>query len=169
MSSQLRSALIRSARRTCTGVTPYTSKRTLITLKDHIYFARATAEGAGRAGIVTSDGDAPLELKLALPKAFGGKGDGQNPEQLFAMGYSSCFIGAIQLAASRAGKKEVGDRAKVHAKVYLGHPTDREGFGLKVDINVEGVEDDAIIAAAHDICPYSLALREGIEVNVAKA
>ena len=83
----------------------------------------------------------------------------------------------------------------MHTKVYLGHPTDREGFGLKVDINVEGVEDDAIIAAAHDvsllprqslrfpeteglmtlrfgfrqICPYSLALREGIEVNVTKA
>ena len=83
-------------------------KRSLLTIKDHVvssprarsmygilkhdwtqYFSKATAEGPGRnGGIVKSAGDAPLELKMSMPKNTGGKGDGQNPEQLFAMGYS---------------------------------------------------------------------------------
>ncbi|OCH92454.1 OsmC-like protein [Obba rivulosa] len=145
-------------------------RRGLITLKDHIFFSKATAEGAGRNGKVKSFGDAPLELKLAMPKAAGGKGDGQNPEQLFAMGYSGCFLGALQLAAARAGKKELAENAKVHATVFLGHPKDpdMEGFGLRVEIGVEGCDDDAIIAAAHEFCPYSRALTRGVEVDVKK-
>ncbi|PSR79251.1 hypothetical protein PHLCEN_2v7109 [Hermanssonia centrifuga] len=128
-------------------------RRNMITLKDHLYFAKATAEGAGRNGIVKSTGDSPLELKLAMPKVAAGKGDGQNPEQLFAMGYSSCFLGALQLAASRADQKEMAENAKITASVFLGHPTDpdMDGFGLRVELNVEGCDDDAIIQAAHDV------------------
>jgi len=145
-------------------------KRGLITLKDHIFFSKATAEGAGRNGTVKSSGDAPLDLKLAMPKVAGGKGDGQNPEQLFAMGYSGCFLGALQLAAARAGKKEAAQNAKIHATVFLGHPTDPnlDGFGLRVEIAVEGCDDDAIIAAAHEFCPYSRALKHGVQVDVKK-
>ncbi|KAI0358536.1 OsmC-like protein [Trametes cingulata] len=145
-------------------------KRSILTLKDHVYFSKATAEGPGRNGVVKSFGDAPLELKMSMPKVTGGKGDGQNPEQLFAMGYASCFLGALQLAAARANKKHLAENAKVTANVFLGHPTepDMDGFGLRVELNVEGCHDDAIIAAAHEFCPYSRALTHGAEVKIAK-
>jgi len=145
--------------------------RALFTLKDHVYFSKATAEGPGRSGLVTSNGDAPLQLKMAMPKTTGGKGDGQNPEQLFAMGYASCFLGALQLAAARAQKKELADAAKVHVSVFLGHPSDPDidGFGLRADVCVENFDDDAVIAAAHEFCPYSRALKHGAAVNVHKA
>ncbi|KIP05578.1 hypothetical protein PHLGIDRAFT_91930 [Phlebiopsis gigantea 11061_1 CR5-6] len=145
--------------------------RSIITLKDHLFFSKAVAEGAGRNGSVKSFGDAPLDLKLAMPKVAGGKGDGQNPEQLFAMGYSACFLGALQLVGARAGKKEIVDKAKVHATVFLGHPTDAnmEGFGLRVELTIEGCEDDALIQAAHEFCPYSRALKHGIDVKINKA
>ncbi|EMD33577.1 hypothetical protein CERSUDRAFT_98143 [Gelatoporia subvermispora B] len=149
---------------------PTQAKRGLITLKDHIFFSKAVAEGPGRNGSVKSFGDAPLDVKLAMPKVAGGKGDGQNPEQLFAMGYSGCFLGALQLAAARAGKMELAENAKVHATVFLGHPTDpdMDGFGLRVEIAVEGCDDDAIISAAHEFCPYSRALKHGVQVDVKK-
>lgn len=121
-----------------------------------------------------SNGDAPLELKMSMPKVTGGKGDGQNPEQLFAMGYActsshyyilippslisgnfraACFLGAVQLSASRAQRMDIVDNAKVHTRVFLGHPTDPniDGFGLRVEIDVEGCDDDAIITAAHEV------------------
>ncbi|KZT10780.1 OsmC-like protein [Laetiporus sulphureus 93-53] len=144
--------------------------RGILTLKDHVYFAKATAEGQGRNGIVKSNGDAPLELKMAMPKAIGGKGDGQNPEQLFGMGYASCFLGSLQLMAARAGKKHIAENSKVHTKVYLGHPSDPEleGFGLRVELTVEGCDDDEVIAAAHKFCAYSRALKHGAEVTVNK-
>ncbi|PCH36103.1 OsmC-like protein [Wolfiporia cocos MD-104 SS10] len=144
--------------------------RGILTLKDHVYFAKATAEGSGRNGTVKSNGDAPLELKMAMPKVIGGKGDGQNPEQLFGMGYASCFLGSLQLMAARANKKHIAENAKVHTNVFLGHPTDPdlEGFGLRVELSVEGCEDDEIIAAAHEFCAYSRALKHGVEVTVNK-
>ena len=100
-----------------------------------------------------SFGDAPLDLKMSMPRTTGGKGDGQNPEQLFAMGYASCFLGALQLVAARANKKELAENAKVTANVFLGHPTepDLEGFGLRAEITVEGCPDDVIIAEAHEV------------------
>jgi len=145
--------------------------RGILTLKDHVYFAKSTAEGAGRNGIVKSNGDYPLEFKMATPKVIGGKGDGPNPEQLFGMGYASCFLGSLQLMAARANKKELAENAKVHATVFLGHPTDpdMEGFGLRVDLTIEGCNDDEIIDAAHKFCAYSRALKHGVDVKVTKA
>ena len=64
---------------------------------------------------------------------------------------SACFLGAVQVAATKLGKREVGARAVVHADVTLGRPTDRPGFGLKVLLRVEGVEDQAILDAAHEV------------------
>ena len=65
----------------------------------------------------------------------------------------ACFLGALQLVGSRAGKKEIVDKAKVHATVFLGHPSDAnlEGFGIRAEITVEGCNDDALIQAAHDV------------------
>ncbi|KAM5534570.1 hypothetical protein V8D89_011774 [Ganoderma adspersum] len=136
----------------------------------HKYFSKATAEGSGRNGFVRSWGDSPLELKMSLPRTAGGKGDGQNPEQLFAMGYASCFLGALQLAAARANKKELAENAKVTAHVFLGHPMDPnlDGFRLRVELAVEGCSEDAIIAEAHQFCPYSRALCGGAQVTISK-
>lgn len=66
---------------------------------------------------------------------------------------AACFLGALQLVGARAGKKEIVDKAKVHATVFLGHPTDPnlEGFGLKVELHIEGCNDDALIQAAHEV------------------
>ena len=65
---------------------------------------------------------------------------------------SACFLGALQLQARKAGKKEAAENAKIHTFVYLGVPEGIEGFGINVDIKVEGVEDEALIKAAHEVC-----------------
>ncbi|KAG6877889.1 hypothetical protein C0993_002553 [Termitomyces sp. T159_Od127] len=121
-----------------------TFSRSLITLKDHKYTAHATAKGKGRNGEVKSNG---LDLHLATPKELGGTGKGENPEQLFAMGYAS----------GRMGKD--ASKAVVHASVHLGEPKELEGFGLAVDIKVEGVDDD-VLKAGHE---------HGAVVKVSKA
>jgi len=141
------------------------TKRTVVTLKDHKYTAHATARGAGRNGHVKSEG---LELDLATPKAIGGPGGGQNPEQLFAMGYAACLLGAIQMMAGKMGQKEAAKNAVVHASVHLGEPEKIGGFGIGVDIKVEGVSEE-ILKAGHENCPYSRALLQGAVVNVSKA
>ncbi|KAF7796647.1 hypothetical protein EIP86_007829 [Pleurotus ostreatoroseus] len=133
-------------------------RRTLMTLQDHKYTAHATARGQGRNGQVKSDDDCGLELRLAMPRSLGGKGDGQNPEQLFAMGY-----------AGQQGKTDMARNAVVHTQVYLGKPKDMEGFGLEVEVQVEGIEDQALIDAGHAACPYSRALKHGAVVKVTKA
>ncbi|KAF9793006.1 OsmC-like protein [Thelephora terrestris] len=143
-------------------------RRSIVTVKDTLYVSNATAIGEGRNGTVKSDGDVPLSFKLSTPKSIGGKGDGQNPEQLFAMGYASCFLGALQFVASNAGKKEAAAKAKIHSSVVLGHAAEMDGFALKVNLKVEGIEDESLIKAAHEFCPYSRALRHGVEVNVSK-
>ena len=71
----------------------------------------------------------------------------------------ACFLSAIQAAAGKGGKKEVGERAVVHADVILGLPTDRPGYGLKVVLRVEGVEDQAILDAAHEVRHKSIICR----------
>ncbi|KAI0254132.1 OsmC/Ohr family [Lactifluus subvellereus] len=175
MSSLAGRTLLRRALRSTTSplLTHGPTRRTLITLKKSVYEVTATSTGGGRDGTTSStptDGTAPLKLELAAPKAIGGRGDkGHNPEQLFAAGYSACFLGAIQAVAAKQGKKEAVARAVVHADVTLGLPTDRAGYGLGVVLRVEGVEDQAIIDGAHELCPYSRALREGIVVDVQKA
>ncbi|CAL1706722.1 unnamed protein product [Somion occarium] len=145
-------------------------QRTIITLKDHLYFAKATAGGPGRNGTVQSNGDSPLEVNMSTPKIAGGKGDGPSPEQLLAMAYSSCFLGALQLAASRANKKEMAENAQVHTSIFLGHPEDpnMDGFGLRAEVIVEGCPDDSIISSAHEFCPFSRALQYGADVSVMK-
>ncbi|KAF8482944.1 OsmC-like protein [Russula ochroleuca] len=173
MSFLSRGAFLRPALRSTSSLLSLgPARRALITLQDNLYTVTATSTG-GRDGTISStptDETAPLNLKLTPPKVLGGRGDrGHNPEQLFAAGYSACFLGAIQVAATKLGKREVGARAVVHADVTLGRPTDRPGFGLKVLLRVEGVEDQAILDAAHEMCPYSRALSEGVVVDVEKA
>ncbi|OCH92455.1 OsmC-like protein [Obba rivulosa] len=142
--------------------------RTLMTLKNTKYTAHATARGQGRNGEVKSYDDAGLELRLAMPKSLGGKGDGQNPEQLFAMGYAACFLSALQLVAGQQGKTDMARNAVVHTQVHIGQPKDMDGFGVQVDIQVEGIQDNDLIKAGHEACPYTRALKHGVVVNVEK-
>lgn len=99
---------------------------------------------------------------------MGGDGEGQNPEQLFAMGYASCFLGALQVTAGRLGKADAVKGAVVRTSVHLGEVEKLGGFGIAVDIQVGGVEDEALIKAAHEACPYSRALTHGATVNLSK-
>ncbi|KAI9571130.1 OsmC/Ohr family [Boletus coccyginus] len=145
------------------------SGRSTVTLKTVKYTATARAAGKGRNGEVYSADEAPLTLKLASPKALGGPGDGTNPEQLFAMGYASCFLGALQMMAGRLGESDAVKDAVIHTNVHLGEAEQIGGFGIAVDIKVEGVEDEEVIQAGHEACPYSRALVHGIKVNVSKA
>ena len=133
-----------------------------------IYTASATATGEGRNGHTrTSDG--VLDLDLAVPKEMGGPGGAlTNPEQLFAAGYAACFHGALKLVAQQK-KLAISDTA-VTADVGFG-PNDDGGFGLTVALSVEiaGVDQaaaDDLVAAAHQVCPYSNATRGNIEVTV---
>jgi len=135
-------------------------------LKKPAYTATATAKGSGRDGHVECNG---LKLTLATPKELGGKGGaGENPEQLFAMGYSGCLLGAIQAVAKGQGKSEMAKNAVVRASVHIGPAAELGGLGLAVDIKVEGI-DEELLKAGHELCPYSRALTKGIVVNVSTA
>ncbi|MEV2193526.1 organic hydroperoxide resistance protein [Streptomyces phaeochromogenes] len=131
-----------------------------------MYVAEATAHG-GREGYVTSQ-DGQLELKVAMPPALGGDGDGTNPEQLFAAGFSSCFHNALVLVGRREGFDLSG--STVAAKVGIG-PNKQRGYGLAVALSVSLPVLDQEVAsklvdAAHQVCPYSNATRGNIEVTI---
>ncbi|MCZ2827222.1 organic hydroperoxide resistance protein [Modestobacter sp. VKM Ac-2986] len=132
-----------------------------------VYTALATATGEGRNGHTrTSDGSIDLDLKV--PAEMGGPGGGANPEQLFAAGYAACFHGALKMVA---GKQEVAfTDSAVTAEVGIG-PNDAGGFGLEVTLHVElgGIDQsaaEALVEAAHQVCPYSNATRGNIPVTL---
>ena len=136
-------------------------------LKERVYTAGVTTTG-GRTGKSKSD-DGRLEVSLSAPKEMGGDGgDGTNPEQLFAAGYSACFLGAMK-AVSKKLEIEVPDDTKIDADVTFG-PIE-EGFGIAVamDISMPGLDrSDAekVVEEAHKVCPYSNATRGNIEVDL---
>jgi osmotically inducible protein OsmC len=133
-----------------------------------LYSTKVTAVG-GRGGSVRSD-DGLLDLPLALPKSLGGKGGATNPEQLFAAGYAACFENAV-IYVTRAKKAQVkDDDIKVVADVAL-LPNDKGGFMLTValDVEITGIDQataESIVAEAHDVCPYSNAVRGNIDVQL---
>lgn len=133
-----------------------------------LYTANATATG-GRDGRATSD-DNKLNIQLSTPKELGGAGgEGSNPEQLFAAGYSACFIGAMKFVAA-AGKMALPAETSVNGLVGIG-PNGLGGFGLQVALNVsipgmERAAAEALVHKAHEVCPYSNATRGNIEVTV---
>ncbi len=128
------------------------------------YVTSATTKG-GRNGRAMLD-NGGLALAMALPKDLGGAGDGHNPEQLFALGYSSCFGQAILVVAKKHGID--GQAAKVTAEVTLN--TDN-GFSLAVElkVSVPGADKDkvqALVEEAHTVCPYSKATKGNIPVTL---
>ena len=132
-----------------------------------IYTAAATATG-GRNGHVTSD-NGVLDLQVRVPKAMGGANDDfTNPEQIFAAGYAACFDSALNLVI-RQQKIKIGETA-VTANVSIG-PAENGAFGLAVElaVNVPGVsaeEAQQLAERAHQICPYSNALKNNVEVTI---
>ena len=133
-----------------------------------LYRTRATATG-GRDGQARSE-DGRFEIKLSTPRELGGAGgDGSNPEQLFAAGYSACFIGALKVAGQQL-KLPVPADTTVTATVGIG-PRSEGGFGITADLAVSlpGVAaEDArrLVDLAHQICPYSNATRGNVDVGL---
>lgn len=134
-----------------------------------LYKTEASATGGRTGSAKTADG--AFAVTLTTPKELGGPGgEGNNPEQLFAAGYSACFLGAIKFAAGKQ-KVKVAEDSKVTAKVGIGPRDDGEGFGLDVElvISLPGLERDVaqrLVDQAHIVCPYSHATRNGLDVRL---
>lgn len=133
----------------------------------NLYTAEATATG-GRAGHVRST-DGRLDLNLSVPGEMGGDGGpGTNPEQLFAAGYAACFQGALGVVARRQ-KIELSDDSTVTARVGL----QKSGLAFALDVELEGrfpgltrEQAEALMQAAHEVCPYSVATRGNVDVRL---
>jgi osmotically inducible protein OsmC len=131
-----------------------------------IYTAEATVTG-GRAEGHGATTDGALDVQLRMPTEMGGEGGGTNPEQLFAVGYAACFEGALGVIARRE-KVDAGD-ASIDSRVSLS-PNGSGGFQLSVglDVTLPSISDAEqavkIVAAAHEVCPYSNATRGNIDV-----
>lgn len=131
----------------------------------NLYSTQVKAIG-GRSGNIRSE-DGILELKLALPKELGGKGDATNPEQLFAAGFSACFNSALELIKNQ---KNISGASTISAQVSL-YAENEMSFVLGVEIegHVEGLsleETQELLEAAHKVCPYSKATAGNIEVTL---
>ena len=135
-----------------------------------LYKAHAKATGGREGRAVSSDN--VLDVKLTTPKELGGAGAvGANPEQLFAAGYAACFIGAMKFVAG-TNKVKLPDDLSISSTVGIGKIP--AGFGIEVDlvINAPGMdkaEVQAIVDAAHHVCPYSNATRNNIDVRLSIA
>lgn len=134
-----------------------------------LYEAKATATGGREGHAATEDGT--LDFNLSIPEGLGGKGgSGPNPEQLFATGYAACFLSAVKAAAPK-NNVQVPEDAKVTSVVGIGRRDDGVGFGLTVRLTVElpGVEREQaeeVVRQAHEICPYSHAIKNNVEVDL---
>jgi Ohr subfamily peroxiredoxin len=133
-----------------------------------LYTAEATVTG-GRVNGHGRTSDGALDVQLRPPKEMGGEESGTNPEQLFAVGYAACFESALGVVGRRE-RVEVGD-VSIDSRVSL-LPTAERGFTLAVDLDVtlpqvqDQVQAVRIVAAAHQVCPYSIATRNNIDVRL---
>lgn len=131
-----------------------------------MYTAHAHVTG-GREGRAVSD-DGLLDVKLSPPKAMGGAGTATNPEQLFAAGYSACFMGAMKHVAGMK-KIAIPADASIDASVDIGPIPAGFGIAAKLVINLPGLDRAVatdLVHAAHQVCPYSNATRGNIDVEL---
>jgi osmotically inducible protein OsmC len=139
----------------------------VITLTKVFYRAAATATGGRDGRAVTSD--KALDVALATPREMGGAGGvGTNPEQLFAAGYSACFLGAMKAVAAR-DKITIPADPRVTGKVGFGPTSAGYGIDVQLDIELPGMARDKaeeVVNKAHAICPYSNATRGNIPVTL---
>jgi len=141
-----------------------------MSLEKVVYTAHASATGGRDGHAVSSNG--ALNVKLGVPKEMGGAGDAQgavtNPEQLFAAGYSACFMGAMKFVAGQA-KIAVPADAKIDGEVGIGPIPNGFGIEVKLNISLPGMDRAAaqdLINKAHIVCPYSNATRGNIDVTL---
>ena len=138
-----------------------------MSLEKVLYTAHAKTTG-GREGKSTSS-DGALDVKLTTPKELGGNGAfGSNPEQLFAAGYSACFIGAMKFVG---GRDKIAVPADLSIETSVGIGPIPTGFGIQVEhkISLPGLDRETaekLVAAAHIVCPYSNATRGNIDVTL---
>ncbi len=138
----------------------------MTTLDKVLYTARTHVTG-GRDGAARSD-DGRLDVQLSSP---GGSGAGTNPEQLFAAGYSACFIGALKAVAARR-KLTLPQDLSVDTEVDLGPTGEAFGIAVRMTVSLPGMDPDAareLVDAAHQVCPYSNATRGNIPMELALA
>ena len=135
-----------------------------------LYTAHATSTGGRDGQSASSDGR--LSVKLSVPKGLGGDdGPGTNPEQLFAAGYSACFLGALKFVA---GQKKVALPADTSITADIGIGPVPTGFSIQATLTVtipgmDKTQAKALVDAAHIVCPYSNATRGNIDVTLAVA
>lgn len=132
------------------------------------YWTEAQASGGGRNGIAALS-SGMLTVTMTSPKELGGSGAGHNPEELFAIGYAACYLGAMRYVANAEKLGTVPSDATVKAEVGIG-PRSDGGFGLKVKLTVRmpGLDramTETIATRGHFICPYSNATKGNIEVE----
>jgi Ohr subfamily peroxiredoxin len=133
-----------------------------------LYSTKVTATG-GRHGSIHSD-DGLLDVKLALTKALGGRGDATNPEQLFAGGYAACFENALFRVSREAGHRPADDDIEVIAEIGLSQ-NEARAFVLSaaLAVTIAGVDQktaEVLVQGAHAICPYSNAIRGNVDVTI---
>ncbi len=129
------------------------------------YVTRATTKGGRDGRAVLENGG--FGLAMALPKEVGGNGEGTNPEQLFALGFSSCFGSALMAIARKHGVD--GSKAAVTAEVTLDKDEISFALAVKLSVHLPGVERETaetILHEAHEICPYSRATRNNVPVTL---
>jgi Ohr subfamily peroxiredoxin len=129
-----------------------------------LYTAKAHTTG-GREGGASRTSDGHLEVKLTTP---GTSGTGTNPEQLFAVGWSACFLSAIKVVAAKEKVRLPADVA-VDAEVDLGTADGGYLIQARLNVSLPGIETEVaqgLVDAAHQICPYSKATRGNIDVAI---
>lgn len=136
----------------------------MATALDKVLYTARTHSVGGREGTGRSD-DGRIEVKLSSP---GGPGQGTNPEQLFGVGYSACFLGAMKAVAPKVGVTVPADTA-IDAEVDLGPTSLGYGIAVRMKITLPGLERakaEQLVEAAHKVCPYSNATRGNIDVQL---
>jgi len=133
-----------------------------------LYTTKVTAMG-GRHGQIRSE-DGLLNMRLALPRQLGGKGDATNPETLFAGGYAACFENALLRVSREAGLRLADGDVEVVAEVGLSR-NESDGFVLSaaLAVTVAGIDQkraEELVESAHKICPYSNAIRGNVDVAI---
>ena len=135
---------------------------------DAKYKTKATASGGGRDGKTKLE-DGTMALDLVVPKELGGPGgEGANPEKLFALGYSACFLGAMRVASQQT-KIKVPEGSTVTAEIGIG-PRSEGGFGITaaLDVYLPGLAENeakTLVETTHGICPYSNAIKASVDVQ----
>lgn len=145
-----------------------------MSIKSAVYTAHAHTTG-GRTGTSKTD-DGRLEVTLDTPKAMGGNdGPGTNPEQLFAAGYSACFLGALK-AVARGEKVKIPDETTIDASVSFGENANEggKGFNIAVELKVtipgfDKAQAEDLVHKAHQVCPYSNATRGNVDIALTVA